>query len=247
MDSTNYILRFTIVMTVVASLILAGMFYATKPASDKNELAFNKRAILSAVGTHLEKPLAQMSDQEVLDVFSNQIQQHVIDMKGNEKEGMQAENISMEQEKKKPAADRLLPLFVFTAKDGKKYYILSMRGNGLWDEIWGNIALEEDLNTVAGASFDHKGETPGLGAEIKDNPAFPAQFINKKIYTDDGKFISVIVRKGGAVDKEHEVDAISGATLTSNGVTNMIRKGLENYMPYLEKLKAENGSKMSMK
>ncbi|MFN7118103.1 MAG: NADH:ubiquinone reductase (Na(+)-transporting) subunit C [Saprospiraceae bacterium] len=242
MDSTNYILRFTIVMTIVSSLALAGMFYATKPAADKNEVAFNKRAILSAVGTHLDKPLDQMNDQEVLDVFAKQMEQLVLNMKGEVQEGMLAEKVDLAQEKKKPEADRLLPLYIFTAKDGKKYYLLSMRGNGLWDEIWGTLALEEDLNTVAGASFDHKGETPGLGAEIKDNPTFPAQFINKRVYTDAGEFVSVIVRKGGAVNKTSEVDAISGATITSDGVTRMIKKGLENYMPYLDKLKAESTS-----
>lgn len=247
MDTTNYVLRFTIIMTVVSSLALAGMFYATKPASDKNEVAFNKRAILSAVGTHLEKPLAEMSDQEVLDVFSSQMEQRVLNMNGEVQEGIQAENVDMAQEKKKPEADRLLPLYIFTAKDGKKYYLLSMRGNGLWDEIWGILALEEDLKTVAGASFDHKGETPGLGAEIKDNPAFPAQFIDKKIYTDAGEFVSIVVRKGGAVNKQYEVDAVSGATITSNGVTAMIRKGLQNYQPYLDKIREENGASTSMR
>lgn len=247
MDSTNYIVRFTLVMTVVAALLLAGMFYATKPAADKNEVAFNKRAILSAVGTHLEKPLADMSDQEVLDVFANQMEQRVVNMNGEVQEGMLAEKVDLVQEKKKPEAERLLPLYIFTAKDGKKYYLLSMRGNGLWDEIWGTLALEGDLKTLAGASFDHKGETPGLGAEIKDNPTFPAQFIGRKVYTDAGEFVSVVVRKGGAQDEQHEVDAISGATITSDGVTRMIRKGIQNYQPYLDKLKAEQGGGTSMK
>ncbi len=247
MDSTNYIVKFTLVMTVIAALMLAGMFYATKPAADKNEVAFNKRAILSAVGGYLDKPLVQMSNEEVIQVFSNQMEQRVVNMKGELQEGMLAEKVDLAQEKKKPEADRLLPLYIFTAKDGQKYYLLSMRGNGLWDEIWGTLALKQDLKTLAGASFDHKGETPGLGAEIKDNPKFPAQFIDKSIYTDAGEFVSVIVRKGGARDKQHEVDAISGATITSDGVTRMIEKGFQNYQPYLDKLKAENNASTSMR
>ncbi|HRF37287.1 MAG TPA: FMN-binding protein, partial [Saprospiraceae bacterium] len=87
--------------------------------------------------------------------------------------GQLAEKINLAQEKKKPEADRLLPVFVYKDAQGKPYYILSVRGNGLWDEIWGSIALDSDMNTIAGVSFDHKGETPGLGAEIKDSPAFP--------------------------------------------------------------------------
>src|SRR5690606_7287922 len=119
--------------------------------------------------------------------------------------------------------------YVYAGDDGKKFFILSVRGSGLWDEIWGNVALEEDLRTLAGASFDHKGETPGLGAEIKDNPAFSAQFLGKTIYDQTGEFTSVTVRKGGAKDPANEVDGISGATITCNGVTEMLDRGIQYY------------------
>lgn len=225
-------------MTVVSALMLAGMFYATEPAAQRNQEVFNKRAVLSAVSTHLGKKLSELSDAEVLEIFNKQVEQVVVNRKGEVQDGIKAEKVDLAQEKKKPEADRLLPVFIYSdANSGKKYYILSIRGNGLWDEIWGNIALEGDLNTVAGASFDHKGETPGLGAEIKDNPSFSAQFINKHIFDDKGGFVSVIVRKGGARDPQHEVDAISGATITSNGVTEMIKRGLQYYMPYFDKVK----------
>ncbi len=241
MNSTRYILTFTIVMCVISAVVLSGMFYATKPAADKNEIVFNKRAILSAVSTHLSKPLSDMSDEEVLAVFSQQVEQISLNMQGEVLTNIQAEKIDMAKERKKPEADRLLPLFTFTAENGEKYYILSVRGSGLWDEIWGNIALESDLNTVAGASFDHKGETPGLGAEIKDNPAFPAQFVNKKIYNDAGELIAVTVKKGGVQNPTHQVDAISGATITSNGVSEMLKRGLNYYEPYLKKLRSQTG------
>ena len=77
-----------------------------------------------------------------------------------------------------------------------KFILVSVRGSGLWDEIWGSIALEDDFNTITGATFDHKGETPGLGAEIKDNPKFPSQFVGKKIYDENGEYVSVQVKKG---------------------------------------------------
>lgn len=241
MGSTRYILIFTISMCVIAAVVLSGMFYATKPAADKNEVVFNKRAILAAVSAHLPKDINDMSDQEVLDVFNGQVQQIAVNTQGEEVGTIKAEDIDMAKERKKPAADRVLPFFVYTDSEGNKYYILSVRGSGLWDEIWGNIALESDLNTVAGASFDHKAETPGLGAEIKDNPAFPEQFINTQIYNEEGKLVSVNVRKGGAKDPLHEVDGISGATITSDGVTKMLKTGLELYQPYLEKLRTEKG------
>jgi Na+-transporting NADH:ubiquinone oxidoreductase subunit C len=232
-------------MCVASALLLSGMFYATKPASDRNEVVFNKRAILAAVGTHLGKDLNRMSDQEVLDLFDTQVEQVALNMNGEVLEGVLAEKIDMAKERKKPEADRILPMFIFTTQDGNKFYILSVRGSGLWDEIWGNIALGEDLNTIAGASFDHKAETPGLGAEIKDNPAFPAQFINKQIYNKTGQLVAVNVKKGGIQEPLHQVDAISGATITSNGVTEMLQRGLGYYEPYLQKLRGQGATGMN--
>ena len=156
-------------------------------------------------------------------------------MSGEAVEGVLAEKIDMAKERKKPESERLLPLFIYE-QGGEKYYIVSVRGNGLWDEIWGNIALESDLSTITGAAFDHKGETPGLGAEIKDNPNFAKKFKGKKIY-DEGEYVSVTVRKGGAKDPEHDVDGISGATVTADGVTEMLHRGIKYYEPYFKTLK----------
>jgi hypothetical protein len=119
---------------------------------------------------------------------------------------LSTESIDLAVEKKKPEAERLLPLFVFK-NDKEKFYIPSVRGSGLWDEIWGNIAVKSDLNTIAGVTFDHKGETPGLGAEIKDNPGFPGQFVGKQMFKDGE--VAILVKKGGSQDKLYEVDGIS--------------------------------------
>ena len=145
---------------------------------------------------------------------------------------MTAVSIDMAKEKKKPEAERMYPVYKVNL-DNSSYYIFSVRGNGLWDAIWGNVALEQDMNTVAGVSFDHAGETPGLGAEIKDNATWRAQFVGKKIYDGD-KYVSIYVRKGGAIDKEHEVDGLSGATITADGVTEMLYNGLKAYEPYMD-------------
>ena len=141
----------------------------------------------------------------------------------------------MKQEEKKPLEERLYPLFVYTG-DGEKFYLTTVRGNGLWDKIWGTIAFKSDFNTIAGVSFDHVTETAGLGAEIKDNPAWKRLFEGKQIYDDAGEYVSISVVK--SIKKPmHQVDAIAGATITSNGVTEMMERGLKVYLPYFESLK----------
>ena len=129
--------------------------------------------------------------------------------------------------------NRILPLYEYKGKE--KIYIMSVIGSGLWDLIWGNIAVRSDKSTVVGASFDHAGETPGLGAEIKDNPKYPASFAGKKIYNASGDYVGITSRKGGAVDPDHDVDGLSGATVTADGVTEMVVRGLKYYEPYLQK------------
>jgi len=238
MSGTNYIVVFVLVLTVTVAVLLTGLREVTKAGAERNEAIFNKRAILLAVENHLGgQTVSQLSDDDVAKVFDEQVKQVTFNMNGEVVEDVKAENVDLAKEKKKPVEDRLLPLYVFNEKETKnKFYILCVRGNGLWDEIWGNIALEDDLTTVAGAAFDHKGETPGLGAEIKDNPSFRKQFEDKKIYNDNGEFVSVTVRKGGGRN-EHEVDGISGATVTADGVTKMLKKGISYYEPVLDKIK----------
>jgi len=230
-------------MCIVVGLILAGLFNVLKPIHDKNEAIYNKKAVLTAVADHIDG-FAEMDDDQIGEIFENQIEQIVVDTYGDQISeedvasfgyaGGMAEHIDMAKEVKKDKEDQILPLFVFTKSGGGKYYILTTRGKGLWDAIWGNIAFEDDLNTIAGVSFDHITETPGLGAEIKDNKAWANQFIGKKIYDKDGSFRSVFVRKGGAKDPVYEVDGISGATITADGVTEMLSRGLKLYEPYLK-------------
>ncbi len=235
MFSTGYILRFTLIMTSIVALALSGLFSLLKEKHDSNEAIFKKRAILEAINDYLEKPVSQLSDEQVQDVFDSKMRQTVIDYEGNVIEDVKAEDVDMAKEKKKPESDRKFPLFAYDSKEGT-VYIVSVRGSGLWDEIWGNIAIKDDFNTIVGAAFDHKAETPGLGAEIKDNPAFPEQFEGKKLYNEEGKYVSIEVKKSGAKDPDHEVDGISGATITGNGVSDMMYKGIKYYEPYFEKV-----------
>ena len=130
---------------------------------------------------------------------------------------------------------RLLPVYV-CLKDTTNYYVFPLRGKGLWGPIWGYISLEGNFNTVYGANFDHKSETPGLGAEIKEN-WFEAQFKGKRIFDDNNKFISVKVLKGGGSEgNPYAVDAISGGTITSKGLEAMIFDCMYDYQNYIKRL-----------
>jgi Na+-transporting NADH:ubiquinone oxidoreductase subunit C len=248
--STSYVIKFTLVMTIIVAFVLALMVSGLKDIHGENESVYNKKGILSAVSVQLGKDVNAMSNEEVQTIFSKQIEQKVINTKGEELTPEQikketdgrsssAEQLDMAKEAKKADADKLLPVFVFTSSDNKKYNIVYTRGKGLWDEIWGYIALESDLNTIAGQAFDHKGETPGLGAEIKDNKNWYGQFTGKKFYNAKGEFTSISVVKGGVKDKTNQVDAISGATITANGVDEMLERGIKYYEPYFQKLKSK--------
>lgn len=248
MHSTNYIIRFTLVMTVVVAFVLALMVSGLKDVHTENEAVYNKKGILSAVADKLGKDINTLSSKEVQQIFDTQVEQLVLNAQGESLTAEQisaatggtakkAEDLDLAKEAKKPEAEKLHPVYVFTGDDKKQYTIIYTRGKGLWDEIWGYIALESDFNTIAGEAFDHKGETPGLGAEIKDNKAWYSQFTGKKLYNESGEFRSVSVVKGGIKDKNHQVDAISGATITGNGVDEMLKRGLQYYEPYLQKNK----------
>lgn len=232
-------------MTVIVATVLAGMTTILKPTHKKNEAIFNKKAVLAAIQTKLGEDVkaSKLPDDEVQGLFDNKITQFVVDAEGNNitteqveergYKGGQAEHVDMKKEKKRSLEDRFFPVYVYEDA-GEKIYIITVRGNGLWDEIWGNIALKDDFSTVVGASFDHQGETAGLGAEIKDNPGFPRQFQGKSIYNSDGDYTSVVVRKGGARNPVYEVDGISGATVTCDGVSDMLYDGIKYYMPYFK-------------
>jgi Na+-transporting NADH:ubiquinone oxidoreductase subunit C len=233
-------------MTTLVAFVLALLSTGLKDVHKKNEAIYNKKAILGAVAQPAGLDMSVITPEQVLEIFDSKVTQTVIDYSGNPwtKEeveskgyiGGQAENVDMAKEIKKAVKDRIFPAYTFD-NHGKSIHILTVRGKGLWDEIWGNIAISDDLNTVVGVAFDHKGETPGLGAEIKDNAEFYNQFAGKKLFTDAGEYVSIDVVKGGAKNKFHDVDGISGATITADGVADMMYKGLNLYRPYLKTIK----------
>ncbi len=236
MSNNSYILTYIIGLSAFVALMLALAFSGLKPIHDANEEVFKKRDILSAIKDQFEVDVMNCPPQEVFDIFDKKVTQVVIDANGQVVEGKKADDIDMKQEEKKPKEDRLYPLYIYEG-DSEKYYLTAVRGNGLWDKIWATVAIKDDFNTIAGVSFDHVTETAGLGAEIKDSEAFKKAFQGLELYNDEGKYVSVSVVKGGIKKPDHQVDAIAGATITSNGVTEMMYKGLAVYLPYFESLK----------
>ena len=138
----------------------------------------------------------------------------------------------MKNEIARAPGQRSLPVFVGTLDNGTLAYVVPLRGKGLWGPIWGYMSFNPDLNTIYGVTFDHQGETPGLGAEIALD-WFQKPFYGKKIFADSTRFVSIKVLKGGAPkDDEHAVDAISGGTITSKALEAMLDSCLVQYKTY---------------
>lgn len=249
MRSSTFIIIFISLLTGVVALVLSLMYTGLKDIHDENEAIFNKKSILFAIQEELGDDVAvmKMQNDEIAEIFNTSIEQIVLDATGKEVSlaevesrgypGGKAENVDLSKEKKKPLDERLLPLYIYTGKQENPLYIMPLKGNGLWDEVSGNIALDKDLNTIVGSSFDHVGETPGMGAEIKDNPNFRLSFVGKKLYDESGNYRSVQLVKGGASDPVHEIDGITAATLTGDGINIMLKNGIRNYEAYFKTLK----------
>ena len=233
-NSNKFIFIFSSVMVVVVAVLLSMASIGLGPLQAKNIRIEKMQNILGSVGVKSEA-----ADAEKL--FSQYIKEQVLlDIKGEPvKNNISAFDIDLKKELDKARLgkpdEQLFPLFVCN-KESKLYYIIPVRGKGLWGPIWGFIALEEDMNTVYGVSFGHKTETPGLGAEISTE-VFQEKFIGKKILDEAGNFVSVKVIKGNKGSGNiHGVDAMSGATVTSDGVSEMIQRTLASYIPYFKKV-----------
>jgi len=147
-------------------------------------------------------------------------------------------DVKKQQTRVKEGKSRYLPLFI-SDNNGQKVYVAPIRGKGLWDAIWGYVAIDKKM-VVQGAFFDHKGETPGLGANIKQR-YFMDDFTGERLLSDEGVFRGITVAKGNNDPKnedkdDNEVDALAGATITGDGVSAMIKKDLKLYLPYFKNL-----------
>ncbi|MFK5879059.1 MAG: Na(+)-translocating NADH-quinone reductase subunit C [Flavobacteriaceae bacterium] len=244
-DKNSYTILFATVMVIIVGSMLAFLATYLKPQIDENKRLEKQQNILYALGINEndEKSVVFISTKEVAEKFSEYIvEQRVILGEGSteseELEEAYLIDLKKEAAQAKKGAVRRLPLFI-GEKDGEKFYIVPMLGKGLWDAVWGYVALDKDL-VVEGIFFDHKGETPGLGANINQR-FFMDDFKGEHILEGD-TFKGITVAKGNADPKnkrkeDFKVDAIAGATITGNGLTAMIKKDLGMYMPYLQTLK----------
>ena len=229
-NKNSYTIGFASVMVIIVAALLAYTSISLTPYQDRNIELEKKQNILQSVGVEVERDNSEI-------IYSQYIKEElIIDDKGNVLDGS-AFDVDLGVEVKKNIADQKLPLYISILEDSSRCFIIPLRGKGLWGPIWGYIALKEDVNTVFGAVFAHKSETPGLGAEINQS-FFQEPFSDKKIFNSDDEFVSITVIKGGAPDGSmHAVDGISGGTITSDGVTDMIKERLSRYLPYIEKNK----------
>ncbi len=225
--SNKYIFTFSVVMVVSVAIVLSLAAVLLQPAQERNIEVEKKMNILASMNVISTKT-------DAVELYNKYIRDsYVINTECRKIEGVDAFTVSLRNEQKKPLAEQYLPVFISVTDNGDTLRIFPLEGKGLWGPIWGYISLKNDMNTIAGVTFDHKGETPGLGAEI-NTTSFESQFISRALYEND-RFVSIQVVKGKAEPgNKHEVDAISGGTITSKGLEAMMREGLVKYDKYLK-------------
>ncbi|WP_338811917.1 NADH:ubiquinone reductase (Na(+)-transporting) subunit C [Bernardetia sp. Wsw4-3y2] len=254
-ESNAYIITFAVIMIVV---IAATLGFAKEFLKESQTQAVNldtQKQILSAI-----VPLSEVGEtgEQVNAYYAKHIESIAVDVNGDEKkvnedgEQIIPEKVSIRKEfKKKDKAEKILPVFKFKDDAGKvTAYILPVYGNGLWDNIWGYIALEPDMKTVKGAVFDHKGETPGLGARIADDD-IESRYAGKTIYNDKGELGIEMIKGEGNVEpgslEGYKVDGMSGATITGRGVNDMLKNYFTLYENYMQKVKKSAYNASSLK
>ena len=241
-DKNSYTILFSIGMVIVVGALLAFAASGFKGRIDENKRIEKQQNILYAMGVNEndESSAIFISKDKVGDYFSTYITKQLI-IQGNavtEDSTAYLIDVKKEQTNAKEGKKRRLPLFI-GEKDNNTFYIIPVRGKGLWDAIWAYVAIDKDM-VVQGVFFDHKGETAGLGANIKQR-FFMDDFIGEHLLSNK-TFKSIKVIKGNADPKninktDNEVDAIAGATLTGNGVSAMLKSELKLYLPYFQNLK----------
>jgi len=236
--SNTYIFIFSLIMVTIVAVLLSFVAVNLKPRQQMNVETEQKEDILRSVGQAEQPGKVDDKNTFIAGLFNRVItESYVVDYNG-ERVDTDAFGIvlHMKDEVAKPVEERNYPVFVYNDPSGGKAYIVPLRGKGLWGPIWGYVAFSQDLNTISGAIFDHQGETPGLGAEINTD-WFQQRFEGKTIFNDQGEFVSIDVVKGGAPeDAPHAVDAISGGTITSNGLEAMLEDCLKGYVAHFKEI-----------
>ncbi len=230
-DSNAYTFGFAAAMVVVVASVLAFTASSLKDLQQENVRKEKMQNILATIGIETDRDGAET-------LFND----HIVSQLALRNDGTVDDavdpfsGVKLALELKKDPSEQRFPLYLADV-ESESYYIIPLRGSGLWDAIWGYIALESDRNTIKGAVFDHKAETAGLGAEITQQ-WFMDRFVGEKVFDDSGSLVGISVSKTNNDPKDldkndHEVDAISGATITGDGVSDMIMERLTHYQSYL--------------
>jgi Na+-transporting NADH:ubiquinone oxidoreductase subunit C len=241
-NSNVYTVVYTTIIVVIAAAILAVAAMALKPKQDANIKAETISQMLTAAGFSSKEDLAKLGNDQILKMYSDNIKTaFLIDAKGNKTGELETavgdielqDNLKVEN-KNIAAGDPQLPVYVFE-KDGAEINVVPVYGAGLWGPIWGYVAFDANCEKIVGAYFDHESETPGLGAKIKDEAWFREQFQGKSVNYSNPEHSFRIVKGGAPKDDNSAVDAITGATMTCNGLDAALNTWFRAYMPFLQK------------
>ena len=231
-NKNSYTFLFAAIMVVVVAAVLSFTATSLQSRQDENVRKEKMQSILSSINV-------EVSRDEAGKAYERYIKEERVIQEGQVVEDKKAFNIRMDKQVAIPTNQREAPLYI-AQKDGETYYVLPLRGKGLWGPIWGYISLKSDAREVYGATFDHASETPGLGAEISTDE-FQKQFKDKQILDKSGQFTGIKVTKKEAKGPR-EVDGISGGTITSTGVEDMIQDCVAAYMGYLKDYRSQVAS-----
>lgn len=232
-DKNGYTFLFAILMVAIVGSSLAAISVSLKDRQETNLEIKKKMDILGAL------KIADVTRKNAEEIYAKYVIEDeclVLDANGNVQEGEVAFDVDIKKQyrdKKRKEEDRQFPLYVASI-DGAKKYVIPVVGSGLWGPIWGFLAIDEDMKTIYGAKYDHKTETPGLGAEIKQ-PFFYNQYVGESIATESGAYKKVKVVKDGSGSEPGRVDGITGGTITSKGVEEMVDRTVAVYVKYFNK------------
>lgn len=216
-----YTICYAAVMVVLVAFLLAFVSSALKPAQDANVAIDKKKQILASLNVR------GIAKSDVEAKYDELIQEtYVITPDGQEIEGADAFDVATKE------IGEEFPIYLAKTAEGEDAYVLPLKGRGLWGGLWGYVAVTLDGEKVLGAYFDHESETAGLGALIKEEK-FQSQFIGRPVMAD-GKVALTVVKKGTS-EAETQVDGVTGATLTSKGVGEMVQNGIQQYVDAIGK------------
>lgn len=236
-SSNSYTMTFAVAICVVVSSVLAVLANVLKDTQADAKEFDRQKNVLKAVGLYDPSAAEQPSREQLEKLFEDRIDEVVVDTKtGDTVDGKTAKDL-VDLNKDDPERYRVAA--TATDESGKlAAYVLPISGKGLWSTLYGYLALEQDKDTVRGITFYEHKETPGLGGEV-ENPKWTAKWVGKKILAD-GELRSITVKKGTVDEsipeqKQHFVDGLSGATITSKGVERFVKADLAAFAKYLEK------------